>query len=255
MTEIDLFAKPSQSIQDFSREKRMASAEKQQLIISELCQRWGKSKDAIFDLALQGALPLWIGVHDIYLLPDGYQLQYEKDRIVYPTEYFFPYAEIRFDSQTLSQIKDMNGPMFIVSELSCYNEDEKRVTLVNRVDETHGQTSIIGINTSQLFARMDAVHAFEAGNGKKAVSKGGSELRHQPNAAPVSRLNSKDHAYYATELFIALDCWRALFENAGAEAKTLRKADIKVWITERYPALSATAADRIATVVTPLRKS
>lgn len=235
----------------------MASAEKQQVIIYELCQRWGKSKDAIFDLALQGALPLWIGVHDIYLLPDGYKLQYEKDRIVYPAEFFFPYAEIRFNSQTLSQVKDMNGPMLIVSELSCYNENEERVTLVNRADETHGQTSIIGINTSQLFARMGDVHAFEAGNGTKAVSKkkGGSEHRREPDATPAARLNPKDHAYHAAELFIALDCWRALFENAGNEAKTLKKADLKAWITEHYPALSTAAADRIATVVTPLRKS
>jgi len=235
----------------------MASAEKQQLNFNELCQRLGKSTVAIFDLALQGALPLWIGVHDMYLLPDGYQQQYEKDRIVYPAQYLFPYAEIRFDLQTLSQIKNMNGPMLIVSELSCYNENDERVTLVNRADEAHGQTSLIGINTSKLFVRMDDVHAFEAGNGTKAVSKnkGGSEHRRAPDATPAARLNPKDHAYHAAELFIALDCWRALFENAGNEAKTLKKADLKAWMTEHYPALSTAAADRIATVVTPLRKS
>lgn len=233
----------------------MVSGEKQ--LINDLCQRWGKSKDALFDLALQGTLPLWIGVHDIYLWPEGYQLQYEKDRIVYPEKYFFPYAEIRFDSQTLLQIKNMNGPMLIVSELSCFNENEERVTLVNKVDETHGQTSIIALNTSQLFAKMDAVHAFEAGGGIKAINKhqGNRDHRRQPDARPAANLNSKGHAYYADELFIALECWRALFENAANEAKTLRKADIKAWITQHYPALSATAADRIATVVTPVRKS
>jgi len=235
----------------------MASAEKQQLNINELCRRWGKSKDAIFDLALQGDLPLWIGVHDMYLFPEGYQLQYENSRIRYPAEFFFSYAEIRFEPQTLSQIKAMNGPMLIVAELSCFNADDEQVTLLNRAEDDYGQTSLIGINTSQVFARMDTVHAFEARSGISAGTgnQGDSDHRREPAAAPAARLNPQDHAYHAAELFIALRCWRALFENAGNEAKTFKKADIKTWITEHYPDLSATAADRIATVVTPLRKS
>lgn len=234
----------------------MASAEKQQLNINDLCQRWGKSKDAIFDLALQGDLPLWIGVHDMYLFPEGYQLQYENSRIRYPAEFFFSYAEIRFEPQTLTQIKAMNGPMLIVAELSCFNADDERVTLINRAEDDYGQTSLIGINTSQVFAKMDAVHAVEARSGISAAkNQRDRDHRREPDGAPAARLNSKDHPYHAAELFIALDCWRALFDNAGNEAKTIKKPDIKTWIIEHYPALSATAADRIATVVTPLRKS
>jgi len=234
----------------------MVGAEKQQLLINDLCKRLGKSKEAILDCALQGELPLWIAIHDMYLLPDGYQPHYEKDRMVYPPEHFHTYAEIRLDSQTLSQIKDMNGPMLIVSELACFNENEEPVTLLNVADETYGETSIIGINTSQLFVKIDAIEKFETKSGRQTAlkNKKDTDLACEPEAAPASTLNPKDHAYHAEELFIATHCWQALFASGEEAAKNLKKTDIKVWITEHYPTLSGTAVDRIATVVNPLRK-
>ncbi len=234
----------------------MVAPGKQQMFLNELCERLGKSKDSIFDLALCGELPLWIGVHDMYLFPQGYQLQYANNRIVYPPEFFFSYAEIKLDMQTLTQMKEMNGPMLIVSELSCSNEDNEQVTLVNMADETYGETSLIGINLTQLFAKKDTVKKVEAQDGKQPVV----ETRTDPDrgrntqSAPIVTLNARDHVNHSVELSVAVHCWQSLFENTGNEEKKIKKIDIKSWITEHYPSLSVAATDRIATVVTPLRK-
>lgn len=234
----------------------MVAPGKQQMFLNELCERLGKSKDSIFDLALCGELPLWIGVHDMYLFPQGYQLQYANNRIVYPPEFFFSYAEIKLDMQTLTQMKEMNGPMLIVSELSCSNEDNEQVTLVNMADETYGETSLIGINMSQLFAKINAVKKIETQGGQQP----GAETQTDPDrgrknqSAPSATLNARDHVHHAEELSIAVHCWQSLFENTGSKGKTIKKSNIKSWIAEHYPSLSAAATDRIATVVTPLKK-
>ncbi len=229
---------------------------KHQLFMNELCEILAKPKEYIFDLALDNTLPLWIGLYDVYLIPKGYQLQYENDRIVYPSEFFFSYVEIKPDKEALIKMKAVNGPMFIVSELSCSNEKDESMILYNVPDECYGETSIIGINTSQLFAKTDAVEAWRnsgtpARGGKKKTATAGTQVS---DTAPIPAVNATNHPCHAEELFIAVHCWQSLFEKGGETEKKLKKTDIKNWISEHYPNKSTAAIERIATVVTPSKK-
>ncbi|MCI5159031.1 MAG: hypothetical protein D3906_11485 [Candidatus Electrothrix sp. AUS1_2] len=62
-----------------------------------------------------------------------------------------------------------------------------------------------------------------------------------------------DHEYESSLLKIAVECWKALYEDAGLDGKKIRKPQIEVWVQEHYSDVSANSRKTIATIVNPFK--
>ncbi len=63
-----------------------------------------------------------------------------------------------------------------------------------------------------------------------------------------------EHEYESSLLKIAVECWKALYEDAGPDGKKIRKPQIEKWVEEHYSEVSANSRKTIATVVNPFKK-
>lgn len=227
----------------------MAPQDNQGIFLDELARRWRMEAEQIVDLGIDGALPLWIGFTDVYV---------QKTRENKPTKAHAPksIARIRLDKvevrpapEVLAQIRGRCDRMLIAAELTCLDAKGNTVILTNSVGEEWGETSMIGLKPATLFARRQDVARYER-TGKVAPHV-------EPQLTPGSvapNLPSREHPHFAPELYAAAVCWQALFADTRDPGARLGKADILAWLVDHHPELSRTALERIAQVVTPLKK-
>lgn len=63
-----------------------------------------------------------------------------------------------------------------------------------------------------------------------------------------------EHEYESSLLKIAVECWKALYEDAGPDGKKIRKPQIEAWVQEHYSDVSSNSRKTISTIVNPFKK-
>ncbi|MDR2551008.1 MAG: hypothetical protein LBD10_12495 [Desulfobulbus sp.] len=233
----------------------MTPQDDQCIFLDELARRWRQSPDRIVELAVNGALPLWIGFTEVSGQKAARKAPGPRKNKAKPTAMTrYDRIEVRPDLEVLRQILGRCDRILIVAELACQDATGAPMVLTNSVGEEWGETSMIGLKPAALFARPEDARKFEQKN--KIVphtihiksNNPANPDEHTPLAAP-----HREHPCFAPELHAALACWQALF--ADATSPTLAGADIRAWLQRHYPDFSRAAMERIALVVTPSRNN
>ena len=231
----------------------MTIQDNQHVSLAHLCIRWRKNTDQILELAITGKVALWLTFSDVFLQKAEKAGSAPKKRKA--VAQCQSQVDMRPAPEVLTQLLGRYDRMLIGAEFSCLDAKGKEVMVTNSVGDEWGEISMIGLNPTNLFARMEEIIRFERQN--KIVpqeiplddkDRQGSAGR---QAAPS---NNKEHQCFAEELQIAVECWQVLFAQAGTTGITRKKADILLWLKDNHPTLSSAAAERIALVVTPSKK-
>ncbi len=74
-----------------------------------------------------------------------------------------------------------------------------------------------------------------------------------PSTVPQGLTIPTGHEYEPPLLKIAVECWEALYEDAGPDGKKIRKPQIEKWLQENHAELSANSRKTIVTVVNPFK--
>ena len=141
--------------------------------------------------------------------------------------------------------------MLITAELPGVDNDGKAVAITNTVGDEWGETSMIGLKPTTLFARLEDVQHFEK---KNNIVPATVQVEHQENppiASTDTTFPCSDHSGMPPELKAAIACWQALFVQK--EATAVRKADILAWLQQHHPELTKASTERIALVVSPAK--
>jgi hypothetical protein len=228
----------------------MTIQDNQRIFLENLCKRWQKDVDQVLELAITGKVTLWVTFSDIFLQNAGKAVGAPKKRK--PVVHFHSQVDMRPSPEVLSQLQGRYDRLLFGAEFSCLDAKGKAVAVTNSVGGEWGETSMIGLNPTNLFARMDKVIRFER------------QYKIVPHEVPLddndrqgsacgqaASLNNKEHQCFAEELHIAFECWQALFAQACNTGTMRKKGDILMWLKEKHPNLSCAAAERIALVVTP----
>lgn len=222
----------------------MTTQNNQHLSLVALGQRWHQNADQIVELALAGKLALWCTFTEVFLQKEVKAGSGTKKKK--PVLEFFPQVELKLAASELVQLQGRCDRMMIAAQLSCLDADNQAVTVINSVGEEWGDSSMIGLNPSELFARLDEVLRYERKHKLTAHLAPGAL------AGEVAPLNPMEHPCHAPELHAAMACWQALFARAPAPA--VKKAAVLAWLGEHHPGLSDAARARIALVVLPPKK-
>ncbi|WP_310599220.1 hypothetical protein [Desulfobulbus sp.] len=234
----------------------MAPQDDQCIFLDELARRWRQSPDRIVELAVSGALPLWIGFTEVSGQKAERKMPGPRQKKAKPPAITrYDRIEVRPAPEVLRQIQGRCDRILIVAELACLDAKDAPMVLTNSVGEEWGETSMIGLKPAALFARPEDVRTYERKN-KIVPHTVHIEPRnketpneHAPLPAPI-----EEHPCFAPELHAALACWQALFADAASPA-LIRKADTLAWLQRHYPDFSQAAMERIALVVTPSRNN
>jgi hypothetical protein len=62
-----------------------------------------------------------------------------------------------------------------------------------------------------------------------------------------------EHEFESSLLKIAVECWKALYEDAGPDGRKIRKKQIEAWVQEHYSEVSANSRKTISAVVNPFK--
>lgn len=228
----------------------MTTQDNQHLSLATLGQRWRQGADQILELAIAGKLALWCTFTEV-IVQKAVKVGGGKKKKK-PVMEFFPLVELKLAASELVQLQGRCDRMMIAAQLSCLDADNKAVTVINSVGEEWGDSSMIGLNPGELFARLDEVLRYERKHKLTAHLVLGAPIGGETPAGESSPLNPIDHPCHAPELHAAIACWQALF--ARAQAPAVKKAAILAWLGEHHPGLSDAARARIALVVLPSKK-
>ena len=113
---------------------------------------------------------------------------------------------------------------------------------------------MIGLQPARLFARLEDVIRMERKESSTPAPTAAKEDRaaqDHPSSPSAEVFNPLSHPHHARELHIAMQCWQALYEQSDAETVKRSKTSTVQWLRDHYPALTASAAERIATVISP----
>lgn len=151
--------------------------------------------------------------------------------------------------EMLAQILGRCDRMLITAELPGIEADNSTVTITNSVGEEWGETSMIGLKPTLLFALLDDVIKYEKNNG---IVPATVQIEHQENIAHAASARAdlcSIQPGMPPELQAALACWQALFVQQGATAATVKKADVLAWLQAHHSELTKAAMERIALVI------
>lgn len=230
----------------------MTTPDNQHLGLTTLAKRWRLDADQILEMAIAGDVALWSTFADVYLqkpVKAGGGKKKKKTVVEYHS-----LVELKLAVEELVQLQGRCDRMMIAAQLSCLDADHKPVTVTNSVGEEWGDSSMIGLNPGELFARWDEVLRFERKHKLAPHLDGEARAENGTPAGELLPLNPVDHPCHAPELDAAVACWQALFARAQGPDPALKKAAILAWLGEQYPALSGAALARIALVVLPQKK-
>ena len=225
----------------------------QKLFIDELCKRWDKDMDQVLDLAIRGELALWIDFAEVYLHPVG--AGERAPGAFLPPGKFHRQAAVRPLAEELEQMRGRNDRMMITLELRCLDSKGRDMVLTNPAGEEWGDASMIAIKPANLYARWNEARRYARRQGLAVPGPTEAKAIPSKNALAALTINPPDHPCHAEELAIALACWQALFADIGPDEARADKAEILGWLGRHYPRLSKAAAERIATVAAPARRT
>lgn len=153
--------------------------------------------------------------------------------------------------ELLAQILGRCDRMLITAELHGLDADNKAVTITNTVGDEWGETSMIGLKPTTLFALLEDVQHFEK---KNSIVPATVQVEHQENppiASTDTTFSSNDQSGMPPELRAAIACWQAL--SIQRETTAIRKADILAWLQQHHPELTKASTERIALIVSPAK--
>lgn len=233
----------------------MTMQDNQHLFIEALSKRWQNDADQILELAITGKLDLWIAFSNVYLQKVGKGKAGGAKKKKVPVLEFNSLVAVKLLPEVLTQVQGRCDRLMIAAELSCLDGNNKPVTVTNSLGEEWGDSSMIGLNPVDLFAKLDDVLRFERKN-KITPHNVPLAVPEQQGASSgkTALFNPKEHPCFAGELHVAVECWQSLFMPAQTIDPATKKAAILQWIRENHPDLSKAAAERIALVVTPSKK-
>ena len=229
----------------------MTTPNNRRIFLDDLARRWRQDTDRIVELAVSGILPLWISFTDVYVEKNEKKPARSAKKRKTPVRERHEQIEVRPLPEMLAQILGRCDRMLITAELPGHNAKGKAVTITNSVGEEWGETSMIGLKPTLLFALLDDVVTYEK---KNNILPATVQVEHQENiilGSTTEPLVSHDQSGMPPELHAAIACWQALF--AQNEAPVARKADILAWLQQHHPELSKASIDRIAMVVSPAK--
>jgi len=227
----------------------MTTQDNQPLYLATLAKRWRQDADQILELAIAGKVALWCAFTEVFLqkaVKDGGGKKKKK-----PVVEFYPLVEVKLAAEELVQLQGRCDRMMVAAQLSCLDADNKPVTVTNSVGEEWGDSSMIGLNPGELFARMDEVLRYERKHKMTPYLVLEVPTGSGTPTGEISSPSTMDHPCHAPELHAAVACWQALFARAQAPDPALKKAAILAWLGEHHPQLSSAAMARIALVVLP----
>ena len=225
----------------------------QKLFLPDLSRRWGKNPDQVLALALTQQLPLWIEFNEVFLLQQAPQTS-SKKKVKKPVNVFHNQVKVQPLPEVLNLLQGRCDRILIDAQLACLDENGAQVMVSNSVGEEWGETSMIGLQPARLFARLEDVIRIERQESitpAPTVANEDKAVQDQPDSASTEAFNPSTHPHHALELHIAMQCWQALYQLSGVETVKKSKASTMQWVREHYPTLTAAAAERIATVVSP----
>lgn len=228
----------------------MTTPDNQRIYLDDLCRRWQKSTDQIVGMAIDGTVALWVHFSNVFVRKAGKAGGKSKPK---PPQ-LEDQVEVRPQTEVLTQVQGRCDRILICAELPCLDEGNKAVAISNAVGEEWGETSMIGLKPTALFARLDEVVRFERKHGIGPQPTGPQAGERQgPCQDGATAANLESHPCFAPELHIAGQCWAALFAQATTGACGIGKADILAWLGAQHPELSKAAMERIALIVTPAK--
>ncbi len=227
----------------------MTTQDKQPLFLGDLCARWRMDADQILEIALAGKLELWIDFTKVLVRKAGKVDGAKKKKAQAPQ--FHELIELKPQAEILTQLQGRCDRLLIGAEFPCLNAKDKEVAVSNSVGEEWGETSMLGLQPTSLYARLDDVVRFER---KHKIGPPPADFKEPEqrtscckSAAPG---NGVEHPCFAPELHAANQCWAALFSQEETAAE-IKKADVLTWLRQEHPELSKAAVERIAQVVAP----
>ncbi|MGB5685864.1 MAG: hypothetical protein WBM35_08635 [Candidatus Electrothrix sp.] len=123
-----------------------------------------------------------------------------------------------------------------------YDDDQAMQFKVN------GQPAFV-MPENCFMSGKDAMHIENKFIKKEAGAK--AEESNTPQTAQGLSL-PLEHEYESSLLKIAVECWKALYEDAGPDGKKIRKPQIIAWVKEHYPDVSKNSREKIiAPLVNP----
>ena len=229
----------------------MITPENRRIFLDDLARRWRQDTDRIVELASSGTLPLWISFTDVYVQKSEQTPSRSAKKRKAPARERRERIEVRPLPEMLAQILGRCDRMLIAAELPGLDAKGKAVTITNPVGEEWGETSMIGLKPTLLFALLDDVLKYEK---KNNILPATVQIEHQENiaTAATARLDSCSmQPGMPPELRAAIACWQSLI--AHDEGHAAKKADILAWLQQHHPELTKAAIERIALVVSPAK--
>lgn len=216
----------------------------ERVYLEQLGERLHKTPDQVLDMALNGKLSLWCEFTDVLVTKQ------KKKKKQTPPE-LYNTVELRIAPEVLAQMTGKAERLLVTAECACLTAKGKPALVSNAVGEEWGETSMIGLQPTRLYAYMDAEFE-ETDNAPAEAAMPEKTESEDASGAPQNLFSMPaDHPCYAPELHIALACWQTLFAEEKPEA--VNKTTILQWLRRYYPALSKTAGERIALVVSPAK--
>lgn len=132
----------------------------------------------------------------------------------------------------------------IESYLTAYNEDRYKHLKMNLM---------LFLETKSFLAWLKKKYPYEGEGREISHQKTESTPDKNPIAANQVLTLPIEHEFESSLLKIAVECWKALYEDAGPEGRKIRKPQIDKWLQENHTELSANSRKTIVTVVNPFK--
>ncbi|MCL2791110.1 MAG: hypothetical protein FWD79_10760 [Desulfobulbus sp.] len=233
----------------------MTPQDDQYIFLDELARRWRQDTDRIVELAISGALPLWISFTDVTTRHAEQKTPgSRKKKTKPPATVRHDQIDVRPAPEVLRQLLGRCDRMLIAAELACLDAKGTPMVLTNSVGDEWGEISMIGLKPITLFARLNDITTFEQKNGiiQRTVHIKQYGMAHQVSQTLLT-VPAQEHPCFAPELHAAAACWHAFFASEATPAAKVSKAEILAWLHQHHPYFSQAAMERIALVLTPIK--
>lgn len=155
------------------------------------------------------------------------------------------------------QIFGRSDRVFVTAELLCFDKQGNQVGVTNRLGEEWGESSMIGLKPTSLFANIDDIIAIENESNNKVIQDTSQVQPQDASSQPAADTPPPEEPAGMTmplELQAANLCWQTLFGEERSDAEPVKKADIILWLQQQFPELTKAGQERIAQIVNPAKR-
>lgn len=156
-----------------------------------------------------------------------------------------------------------NGKEKISSKIWSISDDgswlPNQLSFIEPIDKKWGKESEV---VQKVPLTIASLHIMEE-DLRKIINNSSSEMNKSNISEEITNNSSMianqflsipiQHEYEPPLLKIAVECWKALYEDAGPDGRRIRKSQIEEWLQENYTELSANSRKIIAAIVNPFK--